>query len=168
MQGPLPVVRSRRRAPPWSPGELPGRHDNQYGQGRELVRTATDYVTEITFGSSTLLFPGVRVSGWRVVPREPTDVAASSRSHSPTGSRGRVTVRSTLMNMKSVDGRAAPTPLPESATNRVRDIGEASSPGSNGIRGRVHAARTRDCVGPAPCPAGGGLPGVNRHSIDPR
>src|SRR5262249_18311562 len=155
--------------------------DNQYGQGRELVRTATDYVTEITMGSSAPCLPPESAAGAgrrgglptylgatssvckarpnaprrsesRVIPSpvplEPTDVVASSRSHSPTGSRGRVTVRSTLMKMKSVDGRAAPTPLPESATNSVRDIGEASSPASNGIRGRVHAARTRDCAGP--------------------
>ena len=64
----------------------------------------------------------------------------SSPTHSPTGSRCSVTVRSALMNVSRVRSMPDPTPLPKSATAATRCNGNVSWPAITGTRSRNHTA----------------------------
>ena len=65
-------------------------------------------------------------------------VAASRQTHSPTGSRRIVTVRSVFMKPHWVGSSAAEAPLAESTQHINRARPRAGSPGRRSIRGRIH------------------------------
>src|SRR5476649_2272942 len=66
----------------------------------------------------------------------PAQVSASSRIHSPTGSRARLSVRSALMKVQCLKDRKAEVPLQKSAVIAARISGEIGAPSTIGREAR--------------------------------
>src|SRR4051812_50228856 len=73
----------------------------------------------------------------------PAQVSASSKIHSPTGSRARLSVRSALMKVQCLKDRKAEVPLQKSAVMTARISGDSSAPSTIG-----RAARYQIAAGP--------------------
>ena len=71
-------------------------------------------------------------------------VTASRHTHSSSGSRCSVIVRSGLMNRCDSNGSAELIPFPKSATAATRCSGDGSSPATTGSRSRIQSV-----VGPS-------------------
>src|ERR1700761_5892969 len=70
----------------------------------------------------------------------PAQVSASSRIHSPTGSRGRLVVRSAVIKVQCWNDRKAEVPLQKSAVIAARISGEIAAPSTIGREVRYQIA----------------------------